>query len=173
MPSYYPTFYVWIIDKQKYNIFGKLEITDFLKSVWDIDNMPSTDRRFKNATDDIWQHMINNYDWDIDYLLNNYFGLRECEIEILFKFLEELVNPCVRDEKEQLNLIKEIDEHLIRDGYKYKKVSNILGYGIYKIQSVKGGVIGEMKNIIFSADGPKPEIITEDALSNNIRITKN
>ncbi|WP_024794188.1 hypothetical protein [Tomitella biformata] len=35
------------------------------------------------------------------------------------------------------------------------------------------GVDGEMKNLIFAADGPKPEIVLDDALNNVIRITKN
>ncbi|MGM1020416.1 MAG: hypothetical protein ACQEXV_07705 [Bacillota bacterium] len=30
--------------------------------------MPSTDSRFKTASGDIWQHMINNSDWDEVYL---------------------------------------------------------------------------------------------------------
>lgn len=35
------------------------------------------------------------------------------------------------------------------------------------------GVDGEIKNLIFAADGPKPEIVLDDALNNVIRITKN
>ncbi len=35
------------------------------------------------------------------------------------------------------------------------------------------GVSGDLKNLIFSADGPKPEIVLTDALNNVIRITKN
>lgn len=156
-----------------YSIFRKLQITDFLKRVWDIDNMPSTDRRFKNATGDIWQHMVNNDDWDIYYLLNTYLQLGDCKLSIFFKFLEEIVNPVVRDEEEQLKLIEDINYHLIRDGYKYQKVDDISGYGVYKIKSIRGGVEGKIKNLIFSADGPKPEIVIRDALTNDIEIVKN
>lgn len=156
-----------------YSIFGKLQITDFLKRVWDIDNMPSTDRRFKNATGDIWQHMVNNDDWDIYYLLNTYLQLGDCKLSIFFKFLEEIVNPVVRDEEEQLKLIEDINYHLIRDGYKYQKVDDISGYGVYKIKSIRVGVEGKIKNLIFSADGPKPEIVIRDALTNDIEIVKN
>lgn len=38
---------------------GKLEIISFLKRIWPLDQMPSTDRRFRNATEDIWQHTVN------------------------------------------------------------------------------------------------------------------
>lgn len=36
-----------------------------------------------------------------------------------------------------------------------------------------GGVPGEMKNLIFAANGPKPEIVLRDALNNVVEITKN
>lgn len=35
------------------------------------------------------------------------------------------------------------------------------------------GVQGEMKNLIFAADGPKPEIVLRDAINNVIEITRN
>ncbi|MFF7251556.1 hypothetical protein ACFZBU_47800 [Embleya sp. NPDC008237] len=35
------------------------------------------------------------------------------------------------------------------------------------------GVAGELKNLIFSADGPKPELVLTDSLNNTIRITRN
>lgn len=36
-----------------------------------------------------------------------------------------------------------------------------------------GGVPGELKNLIFAADGPKPEIVFRDAINNDIEITRN
>ena len=36
-----------------------------------------------------------------------------------------------------------------------------------------GGVSGDIKNLIFSADGPKPEIVLTDALNNTIEIVQN
>ncbi|MET8944582.1 hypothetical protein ABZX30_13615 [Streptomyces sp. NPDC004542] len=35
------------------------------------------------------------------------------------------------------------------------------------------GVDGEMKNLIFAADGPKPQVVLPDSISNTIRIVKN
>jgi hypothetical protein len=37
----------------------------------------------------------------------------------------------------------------------------------------QGGVRGELKNLIFAADGPKPEIVLRDAINNVIEITAN
>lgn len=36
-----------------------------------------------------------------------------------------------------------------------------------------GGVAGEMKNLIFAADGPKPEFVFSDAINNEIKAIKN
>ncbi|WP_093573662.1 hypothetical protein [Amycolatopsis rubida] len=35
------------------------------------------------------------------------------------------------------------------------------------------GVAGELKNLIFAADGPKPEIVFRDALNNDVLVVKN
>lgn len=36
-----------------------------------------------------------------------------------------------------------------------------------------GGVRGEMKNLIFAADGPKPRIVISDAINNDLQIVEN
>jgi very-short-patch-repair endonuclease len=36
-----------------------------------------------------------------------------------------------------------------------------------------GGVTGAVKNLIFAANGPKPELVLRDAVSNDIEITRN
>ena len=43
---------------------GKLDETEFLSRIYDLESMPSTDPRYENAVGDIWQHRINNYDWE-------------------------------------------------------------------------------------------------------------
>ncbi len=50
---------------------GRLELVPFLNRVFDLSAMPSTDNRFMNAERDIWQHMINNYDWDDRFYSKN------------------------------------------------------------------------------------------------------
>ncbi len=39
--------------------------------------------------------------------------------------------------------------------------------------SSRQGVLGKLKNLIFSADGPKPEIVFSDSINNDIKIVKN
>ena len=40
----------------------------FLNEIWDLKAMPSEDDRFPDDYGDIIQHMINNSDWEMDYL---------------------------------------------------------------------------------------------------------
>jgi very-short-patch-repair endonuclease len=61
------------------------------------------------------------------------------------------------EQKSELKLICE-SEGLIIDGYLV-----CLGKTQY----------GNIKNLIFAANGPKPEMVLEDAIKNNIRIVKN
>ena len=47
---------------------GDLDDVEFLSRLFDLQQLRSTDRRFKDAAGDIWQHCINNNDWDRDCL---------------------------------------------------------------------------------------------------------
>jgi hypothetical protein len=42
---------------------GRLDEPDFLAPIYDLKNIPSTDSRYSNALDDIYQHQVRNYDW--------------------------------------------------------------------------------------------------------------
>ncbi len=43
---------------------GRFDEATFLKRIIQLDKLPSHDQRFKNMEGDIWQHRMNNYDWD-------------------------------------------------------------------------------------------------------------
>jgi hypothetical protein len=45
---------------------GRLEEAEFLSRLYNLAALPSTDRRFKDAAGDIWQHRVNNFDWGDD-----------------------------------------------------------------------------------------------------------
>ncbi len=53
------------------NWAGRLSEPDFLARIYDVENLSSTDGRFKNAYGDIWQHRINNDDWDADWVFSD------------------------------------------------------------------------------------------------------
>ncbi len=50
---------------------GRLEETEFLARLYDLSTLPSHDSRFKDAGGDIWQHRVNNFDWDDDWVFGD------------------------------------------------------------------------------------------------------
>lgn len=153
---------------------GKLDELEFLGRIWDLSSMPSWDGRFDNAYDDIYQHRVNNYDWDVYNLLCTRLDLLKCEDETFGKFLENCVHPIVRPDRELVTtLVSVLNDCLRQDGYSLREASQISGKSVYKLMRLKGGVPGSVKNLVFAANGPKPEIILADAVSNDIKIVKN
>jgi very-short-patch-repair endonuclease len=47
------------------------------------------------------------------------------------------------------------------------------GYKVYRVVRIGVGVSGNVKNLIFAANGPKPEIVLSDAVNNDVQIIKN
>ena len=158
----------------KITFSGKLEELEFLGRIWNLSDMPSWDGRFDTAYTDIRQHRINNYDWEDHYLLCTRLDLLKCEDETFAKFLENCVHPLVQPNKKQVSqLVSYINNCLRHDGYILREASEISGKPVYKLTQLKSGVPGSVKNLIFAANGPKPEIILADAVSNDIKIVEN
>lgn len=153
---------------------GKLDELEFLGRIWDLSSMPSWDGRYDDAYRDIFQHRINNNDWSDHYLLCTRLDLLKCEDETFGKFIENIVHPIVQPDKEFVTtLVLFLNECLKHDGFILREVSQISGKSIYKLMRLKGGVSGSVKNLVFAANGPKPEIILADAVSNDIKIVEN
>ena len=70
-----------------YHYFGRIEEIAFLKRMYDLGNMPSTDSRYENAEQDIWQHTVNNDDYPYCWVFEDErFGLQNGEDEIYLKY---------------------------------------------------------------------------------------
>lgn len=157
----------------KGNIEGNLDLTEFLNQIWNLYGMPSTDYRCTNAYYDTIQHMVNNNDWDYAYLFFTYLDILYISDEQFINFLEQVVHPMVRNKDTQISYVEIINKHLLSDNYRMEIQNNLSGIPIYKVCNISKGVHGNVKNLIFSADGPKPEIILSDSLNNDISIIKN
>lgn len=111
---------------------GKLDLISFLKRIWDLSSMPSTDHRFTDAEGDIWQHMVRNNDWTYSELLDGTLNLNGCKDSVFLKFLETCLHPLVvRDEDEANDLASESNEFLASDGYRLEITSQISGRSVY------------------------------------------
>ena len=69
-------------------------------------------------------------------------------------------------------LVEVINRYLAHDEYQLEIKDSIGDKDFYQCVSMRAGVQGTVKNIIFAAKY-KPEIVFDDALNNDIRITRN
>ena len=132
---------------------------------------------------EITRHMDRFNDWPESYLLDSIIDYLNLSDEQFMFFLEQYVNPNIHhwrgnDEEERRDpisnteLVNVVNRYIDHDGYKLVVSDTIGDKNFYKCISTRIGVQGEVKNIIFAAKY-KPEIVFDDALNNDIRITKN
>lgn len=119
--------------ESKYSYFSmREEEVDLLGRLFDLDSLPSTDSRFKNARGDIWQHTVNNNDWDGMWVKEDSRFLRGCSDETLLNFLAELFHPVVRNDKlPWQKLLEAINELLKADGFELVETKKISGRSVY------------------------------------------
>ena len=135
----------------KISYHGRLSEIDFLKRVYDLADLPSNDRRFSDAETDIWQHTVNNYDWDEDWVFTDRrFELSSGKDDILLNFLCEVFNPVVRNESQPWKKILSVLNQLLNiDGYELYEKGHISGRVIYGWRE-SGDKIIEISNRIYS-----------------------
>jgi ABC-type multidrug transport system ATPase subunit len=107
---------------------------EFLKNIWNLSGMPSEDSRYSDAEGDIYQHIINNNDWDIDYLFEQRLKLYEDDKNFI-KFLETVISPIYRStDMEIIGLVVQINDILDKDRLQlsiYEYAEN--GLPIYRV----------------------------------------
>lgn len=102
-------------------------------------DMLSSDSRFTNAEGDIWQHTVNNDDWDAYWVFNDSrFELESgFDDEPLLKFICEMFHPVVRNESEPWREFLEIINELLKpDGYELYEKSHISGRSVYEWREI-------------------------------------
>jgi hypothetical protein len=106
---------------------GRLEETEFLSRLYDLENIPSTDGRFNSALGDIWQHRINNYDWDDNWVFNDKrFDLMHCDDVPFLQFLCEMLHPIVRNDTTQVAKLHQLfNEYLSKDNFELVEKTRI------------------------------------------------
>lgn len=123
----------------KYYYFGRLKEIDFLKRIYDLKNMQSSDSRFKDAEADIKYHIENNDDYLFGWVFEDErFELKNGTDEKYLEFICEIFHPAVRDDRGYWKeFLIEINKLLQNDGYEIcpvKKVSNrdVYGWKMYQ-----------------------------------------
>ncbi len=106
---------------------GRLEETEFLSRLYDLSKLPSTDSRFDNASGDIWQHRVNNFDWDDNWVFtDDRFNLMHCDDASFLQFLCEMLHPIVRNDTTQVSRLHQMfNEYLARDNFEIVEKTRI------------------------------------------------
>ncbi len=109
--------------------YGQLDDVEFLSRLFDLQQLPSTDSRFKDAAGDIWQHRYNNDDWENDWVYTDpRFQLIDGPVEQFLRFLCEVVHPIVRpDRDEALKLVLHFNDQLRSAGWEIYEEERIAG----------------------------------------------
>lgn len=125
-----------IFDTKKitYPYFGDLEELAFLRRLYDLKSMPSSDLRYPNAEEDIFQHTVNNDDYQFCWVFKDErFQLKNGSDEVYLKFICEIFHPAVRNEKGYWKeFLTKVNRLLQNDGYEIyptEKISNRDVYG--------------------------------------------
>ena len=153
---------------------GRFGLIPFLKRVWPLTQMPSTDSRFNDAEGDIWQHMVNNNDWTMHDLLVSRLQIVKIADPKFGRFLETLVHPLnVPDKARQTEYVKWIDEELKNDKFELRKANEISSRAIYKLSSIGGGIFGDAYEVVLSFAGEDRnyvEHVAEILKSNDVEL---
>lgn len=123
---------LWINENIYYPYYGRFEILDFLKRLYDLKEIKSKDSRFDNAEDEIAMH-TRNRDYSECWVFNDErFLLYEGDDTFLLNFLCEVFHPEVRDEKKDWKmLLDKINDLLREDGYELFVSNKLSGREVF------------------------------------------
>lgn len=108
---------------------GPLSDVEFLSRLYDLESRPSTDSRFPDASGDIWQHTVNNDDWDADWVFTDKrFNLLGGPPEPFLRFLCEIVHPVIRPDRDGImRIVSHFNDQLRRAGWELAEEERIGG----------------------------------------------
>lgn len=129
-------FDIFSINNIRWN--GILEEPDFLLRLYSLHDMESTDSRFEDAYLDIWQHRVNNDDWDVNWVFtDDSYNLKGGDDSFLLKFLCETIHPVVRrDQSETKLLLVDYNKLLASDGYEIFEDRQISGQPAFGFRDI-------------------------------------
>lgn len=150
---------------------GRLHEVEFLGRLYPLDDLPSTDDRYETAAGDIWQHRINNEDWNDDWVFNDERFLSGCTDEVFLGFIAETIHPEVRSDlfDEPPKVVDEFNKILAPDGYQMRPKEYISGHAVYGWVQTRG-YHDQTDSSRFSN---KANVTERDVLSQHLRRIEN
>ena len=150
VPDYHPdhrNFYRNEEVDYKITLYGRFEEIEFLERLYSLEEMESHDDRYTNASGDIWQHTMNNDDYESFWVFSDdRFELLDGDDSVFLKFLTEIFHPEVRLEKEPWeNFIKKFNMLLEYDGYELYEAKNISGRAVFGWKFINNNLVMEQQ----------------------------
>lgn len=124
---------------QTYHFSGVLTDGEFLQRLYDIKTMPGTGGRCKTLDEEIWQHTVNNDDYETDWVFGDErFPLKNGSDEDYLRFICEMFHPEVRNEKlKWQTFLSHINDLLKKDNYEIYPIGIISGRDVYGWRDLK------------------------------------
>lgn len=137
---------------------GRLEEAEFLSRLFNLSSLPSEDSRFEDAAGDIWQHRVNNFDWDEDWVFyDRRFNLMGGDDETFLAFLCETIHPVVRtDPSEAERMCQLYNQYLRNDGFQIVEKTRMSGKPVFVGRYVGTGVIPAVSAAKSTLGGTDP-----------------
>lgn len=117
---------------------GEIGNINFLKRLYQLDTMPSTEPKYRNFESEIYQHTVNNHDWSWDWIFKDErLELTSGNDDCLLRFLSEMYHPEVRDWRDgqtkdiSLWVLERLNSLLNEDGYEIYEVDKISGRPVF------------------------------------------
>ena len=145
--------------------WGRLDETEFLGQLYDLDALPSTDSRHATAGEDIVRHRVANFDWEDDWVFSDQrFQLADRPDQVLLDFLALLAHPLVQPDTEQAaRLVASLNVLLAPDGWELRTGSFMSGRPVYSASRAVSGPGRLIRLEIGDDDAGKLDIVLGQA----------
>lgn len=127
-------------------VYGKLTELRFLERLYNLKEMPSSDRRFANAEGDIIKHTINNDDWNNNWVFSDSrFGLNNGSADdYILRFICEMIHPAVRiNDDSWKHYLESFNKILSNDGYELYPKMSVSGKEVYSYKRIDSIVVAD------------------------------
>lgn len=134
---------------------GRLDEVTFFSRLFDLKLLPTTDYRphqFPTMAEDLWQHRVNNTDWDDGWWSSDArLDLLHAPDELFLRFLAEMVHPIVRSKAaEREGLLETFNRHLAPEGWEIGPVSEMGPHTIYggrRLEAMPAAVVEDTRAV--------------------------
>lgn len=129
----------------------------FLSDLYNLNELLSTDTRYKTAYEDIQKHREMNSDWDDSWVFDDpRFNLMGSSDETFLEFVAHTLHPRVRPQTLQTaNMLKQLNAALAASGYELYRTTSAAGTDVIDYRRTS------MASTIVPLDDPKSPVLID------------